>query len=1105
MKNVLEFILGRAGSGKTKYVRKLLSEKLNNGENNIILLVPEQFSFESEKMLLESVGAKNMMGIEVLSFTRLANSVIDNTPYSSLPRIDDGGRAVLLRLALDSLGENLKIYRKFKSNYNGLSSLLTFIQEMKQCAVTPEELKEKTAFTSGILSEKLKELSLIFEAYDSFMSKDYFDDYNLLSVANEEMLTDNFFAGKTVVLDAFTGYTAQELKIVDTILKQSQEVYMTLCTDSFDGYGKYSPFSFINDTAKRIVSLCEKNKVEYKKTVLENSDKSRFTSDLEHLEKNLYATKPEKYDGDENNIKIIRCDSRLEECRAVSKEIKRLMREENVRCRDIAVFERTAGTYDKTFGFMFKKYGIPFFEDNRMPVSSNPLVMAVRYALRIASRGIDTDRILSILKTEMTCVSADDISLLETYCFVWSIKGSEWKNEWTKNPAGFSSEISEEDENTLALANELRQKVIRWINSFVFAFKNGNGKQKSEAVYKFLIDIGADKKLFELASFIEKKGESAVALEQERVWNSVMQILDTLANITGENEISPKQYSELFEIFISGLTLGSVPQGLDNVALADAQRSRLSSPEYLFVLGLNEGEFPKDSPNNGILTESERRVLLENGLEILPACDGRFTEERYIVYHALTSASKRLYLLYNSGSTESGTDSPSEVIENVLSIFPSVSVSLNNNENSLSEIESEQGAFTCLASSWNEKSDFSLMLLDYFSSRGEYKGIIDSMKRVSDGNKKETRINNIETATRLFKRDMYLSASKVEDFYKCPFRYFCRYGLKVNPLKKAQIDYAFSGIIIHRCLEKLIEAHGRQLGELPLSQRRKEIREILDEYAEKEMDSNRGQSAKFIYNYNYHVDIVSRLVDRLITEFEFSDFVPKGFELSIGPGKTVSPYEITASDGSIIRITGNIDRVDVFEKDGKSYVRIVDYKSGTKDFCFEDVPMGLNCQMFIYLFALWKNGGEKFPDFVPSGMLYFKASDKFVTVDFSMSEENKKSKLAGKNKMAGVVLDDDDIILAMDKSDSGNIIPATTSNKDYAIDLEEFERYREIVEGAISEMAVMLHNGEVSIYPAKTDDYSDICSRCDYRAVCGINENDECREKPYGEVEEDAV
>jgi len=138
-------------------------------------------------------------------------------------------------------------------------------------------------------------------------------------------------------------------------------------------------------------------------------------------------------------------------------------------------------------------------------------------------------------------------------------------------------------------------------------------------------------------------------------------------------------------------------------------------------------------------------------------------------------------------------------------------------------------------------------------------------------------------------------------------------------------------------------------------------------------------------------------------------------------------------------------------------------------------------------------------------MLYFKASDKFVTVDFSMSEENKKSKLAGKNKMAGVVLDDDDIILAMDKSDSGNIIPATTSNKDYAIDLEEFERYREIVEGAISEMAVMLHNGEVSIYPAKTDDYSDICSRCDYRAVCGINENDKCREKPYGEVEEDAV
>lgn len=1102
---VLEFILGRAGSGKTKYVRSMLAEKLKKGENNLLLLVPEQFSFESEKMILEKVGAENMAGIEILSFTRLANSVIENTPYSSLPRIDDGGRAVILRLALDSLGDNVKIYRKFKSNFTSLSSLLTFIQEMKQCAVSPDDLSEKSTVTGGILSEKLKELSLIFSAYDAFMSKDYFDDYNLLSVACEKMISEKYFSGKTVVLDAFTGYTAQELKIVDTILNQASDVYMTLCTDSFDGYGEYSPFAFINATAKKVIALAEKNKVEIKTVLLKNDDKTRFTKDLEHLEKNLYSPEPEVFNGKENNISIIRCDSRLDECRAASREIKRLMREENVRCRDIAVFERSSGTYDKMLEFMFKKYDIPFFEDTRMSIAKNPLVMAVRYALRIASRSVDTDSILSILKTDMTSVSPDDVSLLETYCYIWSVKGSEWKKEWTKNPDGFNSELNEENEMILDTVNALRKAVYGWINTFLSFFKKGSGKQKSEAVYKLLINIGADKKLFELAGFLKNKGESAVALEQERVWNALMSVLDTLANITGDGEISDKTYCELFEIIISGMTLGEVPQGLDNVAVADAQRSRLSSPEYLFVLGLNEGEFPRDNPNNGIISESERRALIDSGLEILPACDGRFTEERYIAYHALTSASKKLWLLYNNGSSDEGTDSPSEVIENVKAVFPNIETVSSGRENTLEEIESEQCAFTCLASTWNDNTEFSGKIEDYFSSREEYTGIIESMKRVSSGDKRQTKIADRNTATALFKKNMFLSASRVEEFYKCPFRYFCRYGLKVSPLKKAQIDVALSGTIIHKCLEKLIEKFGRNIANIPLSQRRNEIRKILEDFAEKEMDSNSGQTAKFIYNYNYHIEIVSRLVDRLIEEFEFSDFEPVEFELPISPEKKIKPYEIVTSDGSTVKITGEIDRVDVLKKDGKSYVRIVDYKSGSKKFSLDDIPMGLNMQMFIYLFALWKNGGEMFPNFVPSGVLYFKAKDIFVNVDNSMSDEQKKELSYGKNKMAGVVLDDDKIILAMDKNDSGRIIPASTSDKTNAVSLDGFVRFKELVESAVSQMALKLHEGDVSIYPVRNDNYSRTCDYCDYKSVCGINENDVCRVTPYEEVDENVV
>ena len=1097
---MLEFVLGRAGSGKTKYVRKLIADKLNKGETDIILLVPEQFSFECEKNILEDVGAEKMNKMQVLNFSHLANGVIENTPYASLQRIDDGGRAALLRLCLDTLDEKVKIYKKFKSNYNGLSTLLTFIQEMKQCGISPKNLKEKTALTNGILTEKLEELSLIFEAYNAFMSEKYFDDYNLLTVANDYLAENGYFKNKTVILDAFTGYTAQELKVIDTILCQALDVYITLCTDSFDGFDEYSPFAFINATAKRILSLAEKNKVEIKKTVLVNEDKTRFTSDLEHLEKNLYSPTPEKYSGNENNISIIRCVSRTDECEAAAREIKRLMREENVRCRDIAVFERSKGTYDSILTYTFKKYDIPFFEDERMPVSRNPLVMAVRYALRIASRGMETDSIISLLKTGMTSVSDDDISLLETYCFVWDIKGRDWKNVWTNSPDGFDSRVSDEAEKTLVRLNSLREKIYGWVSSFRFEFRDGNGRQKSEAVYKLLKNIGADRRLCALAHFLMDGGHSAVSLEQERVWSVLMQTLDSLASVTGDSAVPSALYAELFEIMISAQTLGSVPQGLDNVAVADAQRSRLTSPDYLFVLGLNDGEFPKDRPNAGVLTEGERRVLLENGLEILPACDGRFAEERYIAYHALTSASKKLYLLYNSGSSEGGTDAPSEVIENVKEIFPSVKKSVYNGNKSVSDIESGQCAFTSLASVFNENTEYSNQLKGYFKSADGYSGVLEAMERVSGEDRKNVKIINKETAENLFKKNMYLSASRVEEFYKCPFKYFCRYGLNVNPLKKADIDASFSGTIIHHCLEVMIKRHKRNIGSVSPSQRRKEVVDILEEFAKEKMDSNNGRTAKFIYNYNYHTDIVCRLLDRLVEEFEFSEFTPTDFEMPIRADAEIHPYEVTAKDGSVVRINGYIDRVDLLEKDGKSYVRIVDYKSGSKSFSKSDIELGLNCQMFIYLFALWKNGGEVFPNFVPSGVLYFKANDFFSDVDESMNEEERKTECASQKTMSGVVLDDDSIILSMDKNDTGVFIPATTREKKNAISLEEFDKFRSMIEESVSQMAVMLHEGRIPVFPVKNKNYDDICDYCDYKNVCGIDDNDERRKKRYEEV-----
>lgn len=1090
---MLQFILGRAGSGKTKYVRQMLSEMLSKGNKNIVLIVPEQFSFESEKQMLMSVGAEKMQSIEIISFTRLADKILSGSDIFLKPRIDDGGRAVLMSMALELLDDRIKIYRKHKSSYFGLSQLLDFVREMKQCDVSFSEIDSVAEKSDGALKEKLAELSLISSAFDSLVAKKYFDDNNLLSEACKVISDNNYFSGKTVVLDAFTGFTAPEMKIIRLILQQSEKTYISLCTDSFDDKDEFLPFTFIAETAVNILSLAKRDGIKIEKNIVLNcDDDSRFKKDLSFLEKNLFAKNIKEYNGKTDNIKIFEAENMTEECRMVACEIKRLMREENCRCRDIAVFERTSGTYDRELSYMFQKYGVPYFEDSRHQIATQPLIMLVRCALKIAERGLDTDSILSILKTGMTSVGDYETSLLENYSFMWSIKGKDWKSEWKNSPNGFGSNAPDSDEQILLCLNAARQKAVKPLVSLILSFKNSTGEEKAKAIYDYLSQVNAGEQLKQLAVFFDNKNETSFALEQQRVWGVLMSVLNQLALVSEKTEISAKRFRELFEIIIAAQKLGTIPQGIDNVIIADAERSRLTEPKYLFVVGLNDGEFPLSNQRNGVLTDSERRLLCESGLNILPSSENLSAQERFIAYHALTSATSKLYLSYDVNGASGEEASASEIIENAVKLFPNIETISSNEPIGIKSVESEQSALSALSSCFNENDDFSEKLRGFFYSDEKYNGILSALTRVADSNKKDTSFTKSEISEKLFGKNMHMSASRVEEYYKCPFKYFCRYGLKVEPLKKAEVDAALSGTIIHYCLEKLLSEYGEKLSGMTALDRKNAVKSALDCFADENMGTNLSQTNKFLYNFNYHVDIICRLLDRLIEEFSVSDFMPVGFEMKIGEDGEIKPYCLNTSDGSEIRITGSIDRVDLMQKDDKSFVRVVDYKSGVKQFEKDNIYFGLNCQMLIYLFALWENGNERFPNFVPSGVLYFRANDKFVNAERYMKEKDTQKEINKTKTMSGIVLDDEAVINGMEKGTRGVFIPVTDKGKG-KISLEEFNHFKNVVDKAIEDMAVSLHNGEVGIYPVNTKNYDKTCEYCDYKSVCGIDEYDEKR------------
>ena len=1057
---MLTFILGRAASGKTHYLLGQLKECVNNGLSPV-LIVPEQFSFESEKAILDRLGDRDAQRVTVVSFTRLCDEIERQMGGISARVMTDSDRMIMMTRALRSVSDSLSMWKRYVRSSSFATSILDTITEFKVSAVTPDDITEVAEkLPDTRLADKLKETALLFREYDRLVSERFTDPSDRLTKLYDKLGEFKFFENKTVFIDSFKGFTGQQLRILDRILQQAQNVVITLPLDIEDKR-KTGLFSNIAKTRTRIINMAKSHGVKIAEDIV-LKDNYYNSPDIAAVEE-LMARGRTNYAGDCNNVTFCAASSIYDEAEFVARNIRRIVRERGARFDDFVVIARDTEDYEQALSAACRKNGVALFTDRRMPLSALPVAVCVTSAVA-AARSLSTENILRFHKSGIGILSSDEISLMENYTYLWNITGAQFEDEWTMNPKGFVSGEDEEIEPQLTVLNSIRKRAIEPIINFKNKF-NTNAAQMSRAIVDLLGNCNAADSFAAIEEEYRKKGDLVFADALRQSWDTLMSLLDSLAICFGNDRISAAEFSDALGIAINTATVGVIPQMLYEVTFGSADRIRPSKPKYAFILGANQGKFPRTVPQNGIFAGNERARLIDMGIDIPDKSIGSAIDEDFLVYSNVCCPTERLFISYLSGGGNDKCE-PSVFVTNIKTVLSPATVCEPSQFEESTLPETDEAAFSELCKRISTDSRAAATIRKSIADNKAIQIRIDALEKTI---KPQRQAITPDTARMLYGNNIYMSPSKFDNFSRCRFMHFCRDGLKASRLQPAEFDVLQRGTMVHFVLEQVVKTYGKGISEFDEAK----ISEVVERFVNEYLDSVVGYRSIETPRLKFLVSTITRtlkyIVARLAEEFAQSDFTPAGCELRIGDGEDadIPTLDIPLNGGGRLVLNGIIDRLDNWN----GFVRIVDYKTGSRKFKLPDILMGQNMQMLIYLYAAVKSG---------------KYGDKAAGIFYMPSSRDREND-AAKRRMSGMMLADSELVKAMDKT-GGEFVPklGKTPNDSFVFE-GDFEKIFSLIENKLSLAGEKIMNGDIAVDPVDGLD-SPACKYCDFAAVCGIGD-----------------
>lgn len=1089
MNNKLNLILGRSGSGKSFYVREKIKKLCFDESERIMLIIPEQDSFETEKMMLKFLGAKNSNRIVITSFKRLVDFVFRQVGGFAGNRLNDSGRNIFMHLAIEEVREQIELYNQEKDNNELVDIMVSALKEFKMNSISTETLLEYSKKVNDkILRGKIKDTALILNAYNALIERSYIDPLDDLTKLSKKLSEGNIFNGYKVFIDEFDGFTQQEISVLKHILKQCDESFITLRVDDLELYDNgMNLFSPVQKTVRQLIKLSKENSIVISKPIVLDTQYRFNSNELKLLERNIFRNDFKIFNNNINDISIYKSIDPYDEINFVSNTIKKMVIENDYYYSDFAIIARNLTNYKEVIESIFDKHNIPYFMDVKQDIDSKPIMNAVLTLFDIVNSYFNTEHIFTYLKTGISNISSEDVSIIENYVMLWGINNKEWLSDFKLNPSGFSAKVSKSDEELLIKINDIRNRIITPILKFSDRIKNETAKEITKAIYDFFIDIEADKRILELSKNLESLGEYSLAEEQIRLWDLLIDILDQIFLVLKDKKITVKKYYDILKLVVNTEKISFIPQSLDEVIIGDADRIRLKDKKVVFIIGAIEGEFPRSPVSSGVFSDFERKSLISLGLPMYESLEKLVIEERFLAYTSITSSSDKLFLSWPMSSLLGNSNYPSSIIKFTKKIFPNLHIM---DECSLDEdynVYSEKPAFELCAINWNNNTKFSESLKFYFKNNELYKTKINALEKASS--LKSFKFNDTNKVDMLFGKEMTISASQLERFYLCKFQYFCRYGLLVKMQKPYVFNSLEYGKLIHFLLEDILSFYDiKSLKNMNEHLIGKVVDKSLKKYVEKYLGGFEEKDKRFKYLFYRVKSSICILIDHIINEFSQNEFVISGTEVDVSDGGDVEPLTLETLDGSKIKVRGKIDRVDIMKKNGNLYVRVIDYKTGVKEFKLSDVIYGLNTQMLIYLMTLCKNSKKSI---IPSGVLYMPCNKPLINADKNIKKDKLDIEINKKLKMNGLVLNIPEVIKGMESDAKGVFIPTSLNDgelkkTDNVVSLAQIGSIMKYLEKLIISMAEVLKSGDISANPVIGE--HNACKYCEYKSICGYED-----------------
>lgn len=1099
---MLKILYGHASSGKTRRIYDMLSENAAYGKRSY-LIVPEQQTVQCERALLDVLPYSAQLTCEVLNFSRLANLVFRTYGGLSYNYADKGSKTLIMWKNLRELSPLLSEYTVSSDNTTALSEeMLAAVSELKAYCITPSKLASaaESLEKNEILKNKLIDLELIMSTYSNHLYESYSDSSDDLSRLAKILSENDFFNDADVYIDSFTSFTLQEYEVIKQILRSADNLCIALTLDKLST--AHIHYESTADTSLRIQSIARKLSIDVTEEYV--SAVSTKPEALDVITNSLWD--PEisdcKVSTPSESIRIIQANDPYDEAEAAANIALDLMIK-GVRCKDIAIIARDASQYRGIIDVMLNKVGIPYFFSQSTDIMSKPTVKFLFSALRIKIYNRRREDIISYLKSGFGGFEPRSIDMFEKYTSTWNIRGSAFSLEdWTMNPDGYSERLTENGKMILSTVNSLKSEFLPPLERlFVRLDSSGSATDMCRAIYAFM----EENQLREILSREAEKeflaGHKKESAELLQIFNAIIKSLEDIALILGDEDITVKEFYDSFKIILSNATVNTIPTAEDQITIGSASLLRTGHIKCAILLGLNEGEFPQNVKETGIFSDNDKKALEELGLTLSGNSSLRASDELFYVYRAMSSPSKKLFLLYHSSDTSGAQTMPSMAIERVLKLFPTLNVELYSDFDDEEAMISPNIAIEKISRS--NSSAYALAVREYFREHSKFE---DSARRADlPATNKECSIS-AETAQSIYGHSMNLTQSKIDLYVECPFEYLCKQLLSLKETEVASFDYNNFGSYIHYIFESYLRkavADGKIGAEPDMDYIHATVNQAADIYFDMAFSGGEASSARLHHRFSRMRRLAELVATSITREFADSNFRPEFFELSIGKNKgelSLAPLVLQRNDGGILTLSGKIDRVDVLHSEHGIYIKVIDYKSGKKTFNPADLDKGLNVQLPLYLFSLCDPKQKAFrnllncakeDNIIPAGAMYLSSLIQPVEIggDDPSGENDVLQKAEDSISRLGFLINDEQILTEMSASFSKQYLCGISKSKkgtlsgSALISEPEMLKMNERLQDKVTEIADNMLSGKMNPAPALIDK-SYRCKYCAMRAVC---------------------